>query len=212
MSRKLLRLVYVALALITVAQVPSVAAQDLPTLDIAYYCELAARVSSNSEVARGRCEAAEVEALAQLATNWLDLSSEAKLSCLSGRGTSAPKSYLQLSRCATTELRSELQDRTFAEKAEQFSQVLPAEIEVLGASGTPYGCGATSQSYQNSYEAYGRVEDLVCMQRALEHELSGNSGGACGLTAQAYQDRYTIHGRVGDLVCMQTALKREMSF
>lgn len=76
---------------------------------------------------------------------------------------------------------------------------------------TPYGsCGQTAQYYQERYESSGQVSDMVCMQKALEREMSSGPSYSCGKSAQAYQTAYETTGRTSDLVCMQEALKREM--
>lgn len=72
-------------------------------------------------------------------------------------------------------------------------------------------CPETSQTYQDRYERSFRTSDLVCMQRALERELSGQSVYSCNQTSQFYQERYERTGRNSDLVCMQEVLGEELS-
>ncbi len=82
------------------------------------------------------------------------------------------------------------------------------------AAQTAYGsCPERAEAYQNRYESSGRSSDLVCFQKALEREMSGDGPAnaySCPGTAQSYQDRYESGGRSSDLVCFQTALEREM--
>ena len=76
---------------------------------------------------------------------------------------------------------------------------------------TPYGsCSETAQYYQEQYERDGQVKDMVCMQKALEREMTNGPNYSCGESAQYYQTAYEKYGRVSDLVCMQEALEREM--
>lgn len=82
------------------------------------------------------------------------------------------------------------------------------------AQSTAYGsCPERADAYQARYETSGRVSDLVCMQAALERELSGSDRSGvydCPQTSQHYQTAYERSGRPSDLVCMQTALEREL--
>lgn len=82
------------------------------------------------------------------------------------------------------------------------------------AQSTPYGnCPERAEHYQKLYESGGQTSNLVCMQKALEREMSGNAVSSaydCPLSSQHYQTKYETLGGVSDLVCMQTALEREM--
>ena len=72
------------------------------------------------------------------------------------------------------------------------------------------GCPDTASSYQSRYESRGQVKDLVCMQKAMEREMSGRVPYSCSFSAQHYQTAYERDGRVSDLICMQEALEREL--
>lgn len=86
----------------------------------------------------------------------------------------------------------------------------------LAASGaaeaeTPYGsCGQNAQYYQERYETLGQISDMVCMQKALEREMTSGPSYSCPYSAQTYQTAYEMNGRSSDLVCMQEALTREL--
>ncbi|WP_343314032.1 hypothetical protein AAIB41_02490 [Brucella sp. BE17] len=76
---------------------------------------------------------------------------------------------------------------------------------------TPYGsCSEPAQYYQERYEKNGQVKDMVCMQKALERDLTDTSSYSCPHSAQYYQTQYEQHGRSGDLICMQKALEEEL--
>lgn len=76
---------------------------------------------------------------------------------------------------------------------------------------TPYGsCPERAEIYQKRYERNGQASDLVCYQRALEHELSGSQQFNCPSSAQYYQSSYERSGNSSDLVCYQQALEREL--
>lgn len=94
--------------------------------------------------------------------------------------------------------------------------IIPLMLFASAVSGmadtqTPYGsCNRTAQYYQERYENLGQVSDMVCMQKALEREMTSGPSYSCADTAQAYQTAYETSGRSSDLVCMQEALKREL--
>ena len=72
-------------------------------------------------------------------------------------------------------------------------------------------CSGRAQDYQERYESTGQVQDLICMTKAMQREMSGDSRVYnCSRSAQYYQTAYESYGRAGDLVCMQQALEREM--
>lgn len=80
-----------------------------------------------------------------------------------------------------------------------------------GAQSTPYGsCPERADVYQARYERTMRAGDLVCLQKAMERELSGSERYDCPRSAQYYQEAYEDRMRTSDLVCMQQALEREM--
>jgi hypothetical protein len=80
---------------------------------------------------------------------------------------------------------------------------------VLAAA--PYGsCPEKAQVYQERFESSGQVQDMVCMQKALEREMTEGPSYSCLDSAQSYQTAYEKSGRASDLVCMQEALKREL--
>lgn len=80
-----------------------------------------------------------------------------------------------------------------------------------GAQSTPYGsCPERADVYQARYERTMRAGDLVCLQKAMERELSGSERYDCPRSAQYYQEAYEARMRTSDLVCMQQALEREM--
>lgn len=89
--------------------------------------------------------------------------------------------------------------------------ILAASPSVLWAQSAYGGCMESAQIYQTRYEKLGRVQDLVCMQKALEREMmTGQGFGSCPHSAQHYQNAYETRGRVNDLTCMQKALQREL--
>lgn len=76
---------------------------------------------------------------------------------------------------------------------------------------TPYGdCSDRAQTYQERYEQSQQAQDLVCYQKALERELSGQQRYNCSSSAQYYQTEYERYQRSNDLVCYQQALEREL--
>ena len=76
---------------------------------------------------------------------------------------------------------------------------------------TPYGgCPDRAQTYQERYERSHQSRDLVCHQKALERELSGQQRYSCSSSAQYYQTAYERYQRSSDLVCYQQALEREL--
>lgn len=82
---------------------------------------------------------------------------------------------------------------------------------VAAQNSAPYGdCSNRASHYEAAYYRSGNVRDLVCMQKALERELTRGTADPCPRSAQYYQDRYTSGGSVDDLVCMQKALEREL--
>lgn len=82
---------------------------------------------------------------------------------------------------------------------------------VAAAQNTPYGsCPERAETYQKRFEATGRSSDLVCMEKALERELSGSRRFNCPNSAEYYQTAYERHGNSSDLVCFQQALEREL--
>ena len=86
-----------------------------------------------------------------------------------------------------------------------------AGIGSSGFAANPYGsCSDTAQAYQERYETHGQVQDMVCMQKALEREMTGGPSYSCSRSAQSYQTAYESTGRTSGLVCMQEALKREL--
>lgn len=92
--------------------------------------------------------------------------------------------------------------------------LLIALMSPAAAQSTAYGsCPDRADRYQARYESTGQVADLVCMQKAMERELSGSDRPTvydCPRSAQHYQTSYERDGRASDLVCMQTALTREL--
>ena len=76
---------------------------------------------------------------------------------------------------------------------------------------TPYGsCPDRAQTYQERYERSQQSRDLVCYQKALERELSGEQRYSCPSSAQYYQTAYERYQRSSDLVCYQKTLEREL--
>jgi hypothetical protein len=76
---------------------------------------------------------------------------------------------------------------------------------------TPYGnCPDHAQTYQERYERSHQSSDLVCYQKALKRELSGQQRYSCPSSAQYYQTAYERDQRSSDLVCYQQALSREL--
>ncbi|KQQ72436.1 hypothetical protein ASF70_12970 [Rhizobium sp. Leaf321] len=86
-----------------------------------------------------------------------------------------------------------------------------ADTGSISFAATPYGsCSETAQVYQERYESRGQVQDMVCMQKALEREMTDGPSYSCSRSAQSYQTAYETTGRTSDLVCMQEALEREL--
>lgn len=82
---------------------------------------------------------------------------------------------------------------------------------VAAAQDTPYGsCPLRAETYQARYESDGQSSDLVCFQKALEREMSGEQKFNCPRSAQHYQTAYEQDGNSSDLVCYQQALEREL--
>ena len=74
-----------------------------------------------------------------------------------------------------------------------------------------YGnCPLRADFYQNRYNSSAQASDLVCFQRALQRELSGEQKFSCPLSAQHYQTAYERNANSSDLVCYQQALEREL--
>ena len=87
-------------------------------------------------------------------------------------------------------------------------------IPSVSVAQTVYGsCPERSDVYKDRFEQSGKSSDLVCMQHALERELSGQDSPDvynCPRTSEFYQKRFESLGQNSDLVCMQTALEREL--
>ena len=73
-----------------------------------------------------------------------------------------------------------------------------------------YSCNLSADHYQESYLRDLKPSYLVCMQKAMEREMSGSPSKACPASADSYQERYLSNGKPSDLVCMQEAMTREM--
>lgn len=82
----------------------------------------------------------------------------------------------------------------------------------VSAPSSSYGsCSERAEIYKRSYENGGNPSDLVCLQKALERELSGAQSFSCPHSAQHYKTAYEASANPSDLACLRQTLVEELS-